>query len=43
MALDNGAKSIITAAFSNLTTVCDYLISQNQNVIPLHVLEGGQA
>jgi 2-phosphosulfolactate phosphatase len=33
MALDNNAKAIITGSFSNITAVCDYLISQKQNVI----------
>jgi len=33
MALDNGAESIITGSFANLDVVCDYLLSQNQNVI----------
>ncbi|HEX4851730.1 MAG TPA: 2-phosphosulfolactate phosphatase [Puia sp.] len=33
MALDKGAKHIITGSFVNLSTVCDYLISHRQNVI----------
>lgn len=33
MALDRGAASIITGAFSNLSAVADYLISHRQNVI----------
>ena len=33
MALDNSAKAIITGSFSNITAVCDFLVSQNQNVI----------
>ena len=33
MALDNSAKAIITGSFSNITAVCDFLISQKQNVI----------
>lgn len=33
MALEKNAKEIITGAFANLTAVCDYLISQKQNVI----------
>ncbi len=33
MALDNNAKSIIAGSFSNLSAVCDFLITQNQNVI----------
>jgi len=33
MALEKNAKAIITASFSNLTAVCDYLVEQKQNVI----------
>ena len=33
MALDKGAGSIITGSFPNLSAVCDYLLSQNQNVL----------
>jgi 2-phosphosulfolactate phosphatase len=33
MALDKSAKGIITGSFSNITAVCDFLISQKQNVI----------
>jgi 2-phosphosulfolactate phosphatase len=33
MALNQGATSIITGAFVNLTSVVNYLISQNKNVI----------
>lgn len=33
MALDKGAKSIITGSFPNLTAVCNYLAAQKQNVI----------
>ena len=33
MALDKGARHIITGAFANLSAVCDYLISENKNVI----------
>ena len=33
MALDKGAKGIITGSFPNLSAVCDYLVAQNQNVI----------
>ncbi len=33
MALEKGAKEIITGSFPNLTSVCDYLIAQKQNVI----------
>ncbi len=33
MALDKGAKDIITGSFSNLSSVCNYLLAQNQNVI----------
>lgn len=33
MALDKGAGSIITGSFPNLSSVCNYLLSQNQNVI----------
>ena len=33
MALEKGAKEIITGAFSNLSAVCDHLIGLKQNVI----------
>lgn len=33
MALNNNAKAIVVASFANLTAVCNYLVSQNQNVI----------
>ena len=33
MALDKNAKGIITGAFANLSSVCDYLCLQKQNVI----------
>ncbi|MDX2047208.1 MAG: 2-phosphosulfolactate phosphatase [Chitinophagaceae bacterium] len=33
MALDKGAKGIITGSFPNLSSVCDYLLKQKQNVI----------
>lgn len=33
MALDKGAQQIITGSFSNLTAVCEYLQSKDQNVI----------
>jgi 2-phosphosulfolactate phosphatase len=33
MALDKGAKGIITGSFPNLTAVCNYLKKQNQNVV----------
>src|SRR5215831_17738295 len=33
MALDRGARHIVTGSFPNLSSVCDYLISQHQNVI----------
>jgi 2-phosphosulfolactate phosphatase len=33
MALDKGAKEIITGSFPNLSSVCNYLIAQKQNVI----------
>jgi len=33
MALDNGAKEIITGSFSNLSAVCDHLTELKQNVI----------
>jgi 2-phosphosulfolactate phosphatase len=33
MALKNGAQEIIIGSFCNLTAVCNYLISQNKNVI----------
>jgi len=33
MALDKGAKEIITGSFPNYSAVCDYLLQKNQNVI----------
>jgi 2-phosphosulfolactate phosphatase len=33
MALDKGARNIITGSFVNLSAVCEYLVSQNLNVI----------
>jgi len=33
MALEKGAKEIITGSFPNLTAVCDHLIAKKQNVI----------
>jgi 2-phosphosulfolactate phosphatase len=33
MALDKGAKKIITGSFGNLSAVCDYLIEQKRHVI----------
>ena len=33
MALDKGAKEIITGSFPNLSAVCDHLIEMKQNVI----------
>ncbi|HMO62305.1 MAG TPA: 2-phosphosulfolactate phosphatase [Ferruginibacter sp.] len=33
MALDKGAKQIITGSFPNLSAVCDYLVQQNQPVL----------
>lgn len=33
MALDNGAKEIITGSFPNLSAVCDHLVKGGQNVI----------
>jgi 2-phosphosulfolactate phosphatase len=33
MALDKGAREIITGAFVNLSAVCDYLVSQQNHVI----------
>ena len=33
MALDKGARHIVTGSFPNLSAVCDYLIGQHQNVI----------
>ncbi len=33
MALEKGAKEIITGSFPNLTAVCDHLIEKKQNVI----------
>ncbi|MCP9752874.1 2-phosphosulfolactate phosphatase [Ferruginibacter sp. HRS2-29] len=33
MALDKGAKDIVTGSFPNLSAVCDFLIDRKQNVI----------
>lgn len=33
MALDKGAKTIITGSFVNLSSVCEFLLAQNQNII----------
>src|ERR1700744_2910283 len=33
MALANGAETIITGSFPNLSAVCDFLLAQNKNVI----------
>ena len=33
MALDNGAKEIITGSFPNLSAVCDHLIKKKMNVV----------
>jgi 2-phosphosulfolactate phosphatase len=33
MALEKGAGQVITGSFTNLNTVCDYLLSQNKSVI----------
>jgi 2-phosphosulfolactate phosphatase len=33
MALDNGAKEIITGSFPNISAVCDYLVAMNMPVI----------
>ncbi len=33
MALDRGAKGIITGSFPNLSAVCDYLVSKKQSVV----------
>jgi 2-phosphosulfolactate phosphatase len=33
MALDKGARQIVTGSFPNLSSVCDYLSSQNQHVM----------
>ncbi|RYZ83854.1 MAG: 2-phosphosulfolactate phosphatase [Proteobacteria bacterium] len=33
MALEKGAKEIITGSFPNLTAVCDHLVAKKQNVI----------
>ena len=33
MALENGAGDIITGSFPNLSSVCNYLLSRNKNVI----------
>ena len=33
MALSEGARGILTASFCNISTVCDYLIKQDNNVI----------
>ncbi|MGG9970818.1 2-phosphosulfolactate phosphatase [Ferruginibacter sp. SUN002] len=33
MALDNNADTIITGSFPNLSSVCNYLLAQNKNVV----------
>jgi len=33
MALDKGARYIVTGSFANLSATCDFLLSQNHNVI----------
>jgi len=33
MALDKGARNIVTGSFPNLSAVCDFLVKQDQNVI----------
>lgn len=33
MALDKGAKDIVTGSFPNLSAICDFLIEKKQNVI----------
>lgn len=33
MALENGAREVITGAFANISPVCDYLVAQNKNVV----------
>ena len=33
MALDKGARQIVTGSFPNLSSVCDYLVASGQNVI----------
>jgi 2-phosphosulfolactate phosphatase len=33
MALERGADTIISGSFPNLSAVCDYLLSQNKNVV----------
>ncbi len=33
MALDNNADTIITGSFPNLSSVCNYLVTQNKNVV----------
>jgi 2-phosphosulfolactate phosphatase len=33
MALDKGARNIVTGSFVNLSAVCEYLIAQNLNII----------
>jgi 2-phosphosulfolactate phosphatase len=33
MALDKGAKEIITGSFANLSAVCDHLVAMKQNVV----------
>jgi 2-phosphosulfolactate phosphatase len=33
MALDEGAREIITGSFPNISAVCDHLLAQNQNII----------
>ena len=33
MALDKGAKEIVTGSFNNFSSVCEYLLTENKNVI----------
>lgn len=33
MALDLGARQVVTGAFANLDAICDYLLAQNQQVV----------
>jgi len=33
MALDKGAKEIVTGSFANLSAVCDHLVAMKQNVV----------
>lgn len=33
MALSDGAQAVLTASFCNISSVCDYLIKQNKNIV----------